>query len=76
MASFVTGFAGGFGFATATLLKLLAVRSGWETNWHSILEQTYGLLNGIGLGVAFLILARQAPSLRDPALSRSTQIYA
>ncbi len=30
------------------MLKLIEVKSGWQTNWHSILEQTYGLMNGIG----------------------------
>ena len=34
------------------MLKLVEVTSGYETNWHSILEQTTGLFNGLALAVA------------------------
>jgi hypothetical protein len=64
-ATLITGFVGGFGFATATLLKLIEVRSGWNTNWHSILEQTYGLINGLGIALMMFWLARRAPQLKD-----------
>ena len=72
-AMLLCGFFGGFGFATATFLKLAELQfvplvlshlfgeSGWQTNWHSILEQTYGLINGMGLAVAMAGLARRAP---------------
>jgi hypothetical protein len=72
-ASLITGFIGGFGFATATLLKLVEVRSGLETNWHSVLEQTYGLINGLGVGLAVWFLARTAPRLTESPLSRWAQ---
>ena len=39
------------------------------TNWHSILEQTYGLFNGIGIGVALHSLARRAPPLGEEPLA-------
>jgi hypothetical protein len=65
LGSLITGFIGGFGFATATLLKLVEIKSGWETNWHSVLEQTYGFINGVGLGLAMLVLARRSPALPD-----------
>ncbi|MGH9834103.1 MAG: hypothetical protein ACRD9Y_13870, partial [Blastocatellia bacterium] len=58
-ASLVTGFIGGFGFATATLFKLIAIKTGWNTNWHSVLEQTYGFINGIGVAIAMIFLARR-----------------
>jgi hypothetical protein len=74
VASLISGFVGGFGFATATLLKLIEVRSGLETNWHSVLEQTYGLINGLGVGLAVLFLARNAPRLTEPQLSRWAQL--
>ena len=38
---------GGIGFAAASMLKLVEITSGLETNWHSILEQTTGLFNGL-----------------------------
>jgi hypothetical protein len=58
-AALVSGFIGGIGFAAASMLKLVEVTSGYETNWHSILEQTTGLLSGIGIAVAMRGLARR-----------------
>jgi hypothetical protein len=76
-ASLVTGFIGGFGFATATLLKLIGLTSGWQTNWHSLLEQTYGFINGVGVAVALLWLARRAPVVSDePPVRRWTEPWA
>ncbi len=60
-ASLVTGLIGGFGFATASLLKLIGMTSGWQTNWHSLLEQSYGFINGVGLAIALFCLARRIP---------------
>lgn len=76
LASLVTGFIGGFGFATATMLKLVEVKSGWTANWHSILEQTYGFINGVGLGVALLLVSQRERQLTtEPSLTRATRIY-
>jgi hypothetical protein len=76
-AALVTGFVGGFGFATATMLKLIEVRSGWQTNWHSILEQTYGFINGLGIAAVIYWLARRLPILNDKAPTRRwTEVYA
>jgi hypothetical protein len=55
------GFIGGIGFAAASMLKLVEVKSGFQTNWHSILEQTTGCFNGIALAVALAALARSIP---------------
>jgi hypothetical protein len=60
----VCGFVGGIGFALASMLKLAEVTSGFQTNWHSILEQTTGLFNGIGLAAAIACLARTSPPAR------------
>jgi hypothetical protein len=59
-AALVSGFIGGIGFAAASMLKLVEVTSGYETNWHSILEQTTGLFNGIGIAVAMRGLAARS----------------
>ncbi len=76
-ASLVTGFIGGFGFATATLFKLIAIKTGWNTNWHSVLEQTYGFINGVGIAVAMLFLAKRAPRVDDqPGERRWTDLFA
>jgi hypothetical protein len=57
---------GGFGFATASLLKLIGMTSGWQTNWHSVLEQSYGFINGAGLALALFWLARRLPPAPTP----------
>jgi hypothetical protein len=78
LATLVTGIVGGFGFVAATFLKLVEVKyvplvlgslwgeSAWQTNWHSILEQTYGLINGIGIALAVAPVARSVPRLPGP----------
>jgi hypothetical protein len=77
LAALVSGFLGGFSFATATMLKLVEITGGGQTNWHSILEQTYGFLNGIAIAAAMLLLARRAPPVSDdPPRRRWTEPYA
>jgi hypothetical protein len=88
-AALVAGFFGGFGFATATFLKLVEVKyvpmilsqafgeGKWDTNWHSVLEQSYGFLNGIGIAVAMAYLARRLPRTSDePRLRPWTEVAA
>lgn len=79
-AGLVCGFLGGIGFAAASMLKLVEVTSGYETNWHSILEQTTGLFNGLALAAAMAPLARSAPAAVEDAASprdaRRTASYA
>jgi hypothetical protein len=52
------------------MLKLVEITSGYDTNWHSILEQTTGLFNGVGLAIAVAALARRAPSIKDDLQGR------
>jgi hypothetical protein len=76
-AALVTGFLGGIGFAAASMLKLVEVTSGYQTNWHSILEQTTGLFNGLALAVAMIPLARTAPRpVEEPQVRRWTDVFA
>lgn len=81
-AALAAGLIGGLGFAGATMLKLVEVTSGAQTNWHSILEQTYGLINGLGIAWAMARLTREAPQLDECApgekipVRRWTEIYA
>lgn len=77
VAALTSGLIGGLGFATATMLKLVEVRTGWDTNWHSVLEQTYGLINGVGVAVAMGLLAIRVPEVRDPpSVRRWTETFA
>lgn len=77
LASLVTGFLGGIGFAGAVMLKLVEVTSGLQTNWHSIYEQTAGLFHGLALAAAMAILARRRPRVvDDPPVRRWTEVYA
>lgn len=88
-ATLTAGTWGGFGFAAATMLKLIEFRyvplalssvfgeSAWQTNWHSVLEQTYGFINGIGIAVVMADLARWQPIVKDePRNRRGTEVLA
>lgn len=73
-AALITGFIGGLGFASATLFKLIELKSGLETNWHSVLEQTYGLINGLGVAVMMERLRTRAQPVSDtPPTARWTE---
>jgi hypothetical protein len=77
LASLVCGFIGGAGFASGQLTKLMWIKTGWQTNWHSVLEQSYGFINGIGVAVALLLLAARTPRASDePADRKWTEIFA
>ena len=76
-ASIIAGLVGGFGFASGDALKLIGIASGWDTNWHSLLEQTYGFINGLGIAIAAFWLARTAPKLsNEPRVRKWTELYA
>lgn len=56
----IVGFFGGLAFTGSTTIKLVLVHPGFqdrffgrviETNWHSVLEQTFGFIAGIGVGL-------------------------
>ena len=61
----VSGSLGGIAFALATTLKLVAIKSGLQTNWHSLLEQTYGLLNGLAISLPMSWVCRRQPEVDD-----------
>ncbi|AMV38309.1 hypothetical protein [Planctomyces sp. SH-PL62] len=70
-AAVVTGVVGGISFAGASMIKLVAVTSGYETNWHSVLEQTTGLINGLGLALAVAGLAKRVGRVDHEAVAPS-----
>lgn len=47
------------------------------SNWHSFLEQTYGLFNGIGIAIAMGLLSRCGAALSDrPRTARGAAVLA
>ena len=73
----LTGFIGGIGFALGQLLKLVYIRTGLQTNWHSVMEQTQGLFHGIALAVTMGLLSRYATKVSDtPPLHSWTEVFA
>jgi hypothetical protein len=76
-ATVCTGFVGGCGFALAAAIKHAGIRTGLVTNWHSVMEQTDGLLFGLALAVAMgLILPRASRVSDDAPVRRWTDAYA
>lgn len=64
-ASLVCGLIGGLGFSGGQTIKLMWIATGWETNWHSVLEQTYGAINGLAAAVPMLFLSRRLPKVSE-----------
>lgn len=77
LATLTTGILGGMAFAAAPMLKLIEVTCGLESNWHSIMEQSTGLLHGLALTAAMIPLAKRMPRVsEDPPMRRWTEVYA
>jgi hypothetical protein len=68
------GVGGGAGFALAQFLKLLEIQTGLATNWHSVLEQTYGFINGLGIAALILFLSGRTPRLIERNTGRSFEM--
>ncbi|MFM1921813.1 MAG: hypothetical protein RLZZ303_3447, partial [Candidatus Hydrogenedentota bacterium] len=64
--------------AITTNPELVAVWAHYQgSNWHSFLEQSYGLFNGIGIAVAMGLLSRRGAALSDrPRTARGTAVLA
>lgn len=76
-ATLCTGLIGGCGFALAAAIKEMGIRTGLITNWHSVMEQTDGLLFGLALAIAMGLIMRRAPRVSDePPVRRWTDAYA
>lgn len=69
-------FLGGIGFALGCAIKITVMASGFTTNWHSVMEQTQGLMLGIALAIVFALLIPRAPVLDDePPVRRWTESF-
>lgn len=74
-ATLSSGLLGGIGFSLGALVKVIIMKIGTQTNWHSIMEQTQGFFFGIALIITMMLLARRAPALSDaPPLRRWTEV--
>jgi len=72
--SIVAGLFGGLAFASAALFQLIELKSGWGTNWHSVLEQSWGFINGVGIAIAMGLAMSRSPKLSDdPPVKRWTE---
>ncbi len=75
-ATLMTGFAGGFAFSFGQLVKLLCIRTGLQTNWHSVMEQVQGFLFGIGIAITFVFIINRTPSLEvNPVIPQWIEIF-
>jgi hypothetical protein len=75
-ATIATGFLGGVGFALGTAVKLIVMSSGFNTNWHSVMEQTQGFFLGIALAITLGLLIGRAPTIVDePRTRRWTEVF-
>lgn len=75
-ATTASGFLGGIGFALGTAVKLVVMASGYETNWHSVMEQSQGFFLGIALAIALGLLIRRAPAHEaEPRVRRWTEVF-
>lgn len=73
-AAMVGGLFGGLGFSGAAFIKLMAITSDIQTNWHSVLEQTFGFISGIGIAIVMGVLSRGTPNVEDePPVRRWTE---
>lgn len=75
-ATIATGFLGGIGFALGTAVKLVVMSSGFNTNWHSVMEQSQGFFLGIALAIALGLLIGRAPQIDEESRTRRwTEVY-
>ncbi len=76
----VVGLFGGLGFSGATTIKLVLVHPEFQrrvfghevsTNWHSVLEQTFGFISGLGVALAMGYWSTRSPRQEEqPAVRR------
>ncbi len=64
-AALVVGLASGLGFATGLLIRVGGHASKIATNWHSLMEQSFGFIAGLGVAIAMGHLSTRLPPLAD-----------
>ena len=67
--SLVTGFASALGFAAGNFVRVAGFSTGIAANWHSVFEQSYGFISGVGVALAMgWLSARSAPVEDGPGI--------
>lgn len=70
IAALAVGLFSGAGFATGLLIRVAGHASGIATNWHSVLEQSFGFIAGLGVAAAMGYLAPRLPLAGPEASAR------
>lgn len=70
-ASLVAALFGGIGFSSGELIKLLGIATKVPANWHSVMEQSFGFISGVGIALAMGRLSTLAPVMvEEPPIRR------
>jgi hypothetical protein len=76
-ASVLAGVVAGFGFSTANMIKLAGIATGLAANWHSVMEQTFGFISGVGVALVMGRLSTRArPVNEEPYVRGWTEPFA
>lgn len=72
LTTLVCGLCGGLSFAAAPMLKLSLTTSGYDTNWHSVMEQLTGFMHGLGVAWALWLANRATrPEMQSDQITSS-----
>ena len=66
-ASLFVGLFSGIGFSTGQLFQIWGTASGIHLDWWKIMEQSFGLITGLGVALSFQNLRAAAPGLKQDA---------
>jgi hypothetical protein len=64
-ASLYVAIFSGIGFAVGQLIAVLGASTGVAIDWWKVMEQTFGLFAGLGMGLVFLRIRHMLPEIRD-----------
>ncbi len=64
-AALAIGLAAGLGFATGLLIRVAGHASKIPTNWHSVMEQSFGFIAGLGAAIVMGHLSTRLPQLAE-----------
>ena len=68
-ASLIVGLFSGLGFSTGQLFAVLGTATGINIDWWKVMEQTFGLFAGIGMGIGFMRLRHVTPKCDEDTVN-------